>query len=91
MQIKQFIKAEVLSPALFDRAYFIAPKDYVHAEAFSIMRKALTQTNRLGVGRSLLAVARTLANRSVVSMTAPAEFEDLPQFVQQLRMLSEIL
>ena len=37
MQIKQFIKARVLSPALFDRAYFIAPKDYVHAKALSIL------------------------------------------------------
>jgi non-homologous end joining protein Ku len=43
MQIKQFIEAEVLSPALFDRAYFIAPKDYVHAKALSFMRKALAQ------------------------------------------------
>jgi DNA end-binding protein Ku len=50
MQIKQFIKAELLSPALFDRAYFIAPKDYVHAKALSFMRKALAQTNGLSVG-----------------------------------------
>jgi len=50
MQIKQFIKAEELSPALSDRPYFVAPKDDVQAKALSIMRKALAQTNRLGVG-----------------------------------------
>jgi hypothetical protein len=55
------------------------------------MRKALAQTNGLSVGRSLLPVARTLANRSVVSMTAPVEFEDLSQFLEERRMLSEIL
>jgi DNA end-binding protein Ku len=50
MQIKQFIKAEELSPALFERPYFVAPKDDVQAKALSIMRKALAQTNRLGIG-----------------------------------------
>jgi DNA end-binding protein Ku len=50
MQIKQFIKAEELSPALFDRPYFVATKDDVQARALSIMRKALAQTNKLGVG-----------------------------------------
>ena len=50
MQIKQFVKAEELSPALFDRPYFVAPKDAVQAKALNIMRKALAQTNRLGIG-----------------------------------------
>jgi DNA end-binding protein Ku len=50
MQIKQFIQVEELSPALFDRPYFVAPKDDVQAKALSIMRKALAQTNKLGVG-----------------------------------------
>src|ERR1700761_5741539 len=31
MQIKQFVKAGELPPALFDRPYFVAPKDDVQA------------------------------------------------------------
>jgi len=50
MQIKQFIKADELPPALFERPYFVAPKDNVQAKALGIMRKALAQTNKLGVG-----------------------------------------
>lgn len=50
MQIKQFIKAEELPPTLFERPYFVAPKDNVQAKALSIMRKALAQTNKLGIG-----------------------------------------
>ena len=50
MQIKQFIKAEELPPALFERPYFVAAKDNVQAKALSIMRKALAQKNRLGIG-----------------------------------------
>jgi DNA end-binding protein Ku len=50
MQIKRFIKTEELPPALFERPYFVAPKDNVQAKALSIMRKALAETNRLGIG-----------------------------------------
>jgi DNA end-binding protein Ku len=50
MPIKQFIKAEELSPELVDRPYFVVPKDDIQAKALSIMRKALSQTNTLGIG-----------------------------------------
>jgi DNA end-binding protein Ku len=39
-----------LPPALFERPYFVAPKDNVQAKALSIMRKALAHGNRLGIG-----------------------------------------
>ncbi len=41
MQIRQFVKADELSPSLFERPYFVAPKDEVQAKALGIMRKAL--------------------------------------------------
>jgi DNA end-binding protein Ku len=50
MPISQFVNAEEISPGLFDRPYFVAPKDEVQAKALSIMRKALAQTNTLGIG-----------------------------------------
>ena len=50
MQVKQFVKAEELPPSLFERPYFVAPKDDVQEKALGIMRKALAQTNRLGIG-----------------------------------------
>jgi DNA end-binding protein Ku len=50
MQIKQFVKADEISSALYDRPYFVAPKDEVQAKALSIMRKALAQTSTLGIG-----------------------------------------
>jgi DNA end-binding protein Ku len=50
MPIKQFVTAEELPPELFERPYFVAPKDDAQATALSIMRKALAQTNTLGIG-----------------------------------------
>lgn len=50
MPISQFVKAEDLSPGLFDRPYFVAPKDEVQAKALSIMRKGLAETDTFGIG-----------------------------------------
>ena len=50
MQIKQFVKADEISSALYDRPYCVAPKDEVQAKALSIMRKTLGQTGTLGIG-----------------------------------------
>ena len=50
MPISQFVNAEEISPGLFDRPYFVAPKDEVQAKALSIMRKALAQTDTVGIG-----------------------------------------
>lgn len=50
MQIQQFVKAEELPTSLFDRPYFVAPKDDAQAKALGIMREALEQTDTLGIG-----------------------------------------
>src|SRR5277367_450179 len=50
MQIKQFVKAGELPSELFDRPYFVAPKDDVQAKALNIMQKALSKTETLGIG-----------------------------------------
>jgi DNA end-binding protein Ku len=50
MQIRQFVKSDEVSPALFDRPYFVAPRDDAQAKALNIMRKALSQTESYGIG-----------------------------------------
>src|ERR1700760_4468864 len=37
MEIRQFVKMDELPPALFDRPYFVVPKDDVQARALAIM------------------------------------------------------
>jgi DNA end-binding protein Ku len=83
MQIKQFIKADELSPALFERPYFVAPKDNLQAKALNIMRKALAQTNRLGVGEiafsgreHLVAVGAPLGPKQQGLMLYTLRYED---------------
>ena len=50
MQIRQFVRTEELPEALFDRPYFVAPKDDGQAKALAIMRKALDETGTCGIG-----------------------------------------
>jgi DNA end-binding protein Ku len=83
MQIKQFIKADELPPALFERPYFVAPKDNVQAKTLSILRKALAQTNRLGVGEiafsgreHLVAIGAPLDPKQQGLMLYTLRFED---------------
>jgi DNA end-binding protein Ku len=49
MEIRQFVKAEELPDSLFDRPYFVAPKDNAQTKALAILRKALADTETLGI------------------------------------------
>ena len=51
VQIQQFVKADELSRELFERPYFVAPKDKAQAKALAIMSRALTETETLGIGK----------------------------------------
>ena len=68
MQIKQFVKATDLSPVLFERAYFVAPNDDVQAKALSILRKALAQTDTLGISEIAFS-----GREHLVALGAPAD------------------
>ncbi len=50
MEIRQFVRAEEISPELIDRPYFVTPKDEAQAKALAIMRKGLAQTGTMGIG-----------------------------------------
>jgi len=51
VQIQQFVNADELSPELFERPYFVAPKDKAQAKALAIMSRALRDTETFGVGK----------------------------------------
>ena len=68
MPIKQFVKAEDLPPELFERPYFVVPKDEVQAKALSILRKGLAETNTLGIGEIAFS-----GREHLVAIAAPHE------------------
>lgn len=51
VQIQQFVKSDELPRELFERPYFVAPKDKAQAKALVIMTRALHETGTFGVGK----------------------------------------
>jgi DNA end-binding protein Ku len=85
MQIKQFVKADELSAELFDRPYFVVPKDDVQAKALGIMRKALAQTNTFGIGEIAFS-----GREHLVAVGAPSEPKQKGLMLYTLRYESEL-
>lgn len=85
MQIKQFVKADELSAELFDRPYFVAPKDDVQAKALSIMRKALAQTETFGIGEIAFS-----GREHLVAIGAPSDPKQKGLMLYTLRYENEL-
>jgi DNA end-binding protein Ku len=50
IEIRQFVDAGELAPALFEKPYFVLPDPRESQEAFAVVRKAMEQTGKMGVG-----------------------------------------
>jgi DNA end-binding protein Ku len=85
MQIKQFVKADEISSALFDRPYFVTPKDEVQAKALSIMRKALAQTDTMGIGEIAFS-----GREHLVAIGAPLDSKQKGLMLYMLRYEDEL-
>jgi len=83
--IKQFVKVDELPPELFDRPYFVAPKDEVQAKALSVMRKALLQTNTLGIGEIAFS-----GREHLVALGAPLDPKQKSLMLYMLRYEDEL-
>ena len=50
IQIQQFVKRDEIRPSLYERPYFVAPKNSAQAKALGIMRRTLAETGVYGIG-----------------------------------------
>ncbi len=85
MQIRQFVNASELSPSLFERPYFVAPKDDVQARALGVMRKALSQTGTFGIGEIAFS-----GREHLVAIGAPADPKQRGLMLYTLRYEEEL-
>jgi len=85
MQIKQFVNAEELSLALFERPYYVVPKDDAQAKALGIMRKALAQTETLGIGEIAFS-----GREHLVAIGAPLDPRQKGLMLYMLRYADEL-
>lgn len=85
MEIRQFVDENEVPPSLFDRPYFVAPKDNAQAKALNIMRDALRATGKLGIGEIAFSGREHLA-----AIAAPADPKQKGLMLYVLRYEEEL-
>ena len=50
IDLQQFVDVSELSPAIFEKPYFVVPEAKESPEAFAVVRKALEQAGKAGIG-----------------------------------------
>jgi DNA end-binding protein Ku len=51
LAVEQFVDADEPGPEFFEKPYFVVPENDVQAEAFAVVRKALQETQKIGLGK----------------------------------------
>jgi DNA end-binding protein Ku len=51
LEVTQFVGYDEISPAFFEKPYFVAPESDTQAEAFAVVRKALQSTKKVALGK----------------------------------------
>ena len=85
LDIRQFVKRDEIPPLLFDRPYFVAPKGKAQAKPLAIMRKALDETDTLGIGEIAFS-----GREHLVAIGAPADRKHKGLMLYMLRYAEEL-
>jgi len=85
LEIRQFVQASELFPALYDRPYFVAPKDDTQAKALAIVRRALEDTGCCGIGEVAFS-----GRESLVALAAPSDRKQKGLMLYILRYAEEL-
>jgi DNA end-binding protein Ku len=85
MAVSQFVDFDEISPAFFEKPYFVAPEDDVQAEAFAVVRKALQSTKKVALGKIAFG-----GREHLVAIAAPSD-EKLPGMMAYIMRYAEEL
>lgn len=85
MDIRQFVKTEEIAPLLYDRPWFVAPKDETQAKALAVMRKALDDTGTYGIGEIAFS-----GREHLVALGAPTDPKQKGLMLYQLHYKDEL-
>ncbi len=85
MAVSQFVDFDEISPAFFEKPYFVAPEDDVQAEAFAVVRKALQSTKKVALGKIAFG-----GREHLVAIAAPSD-DKLPGMMAYIMRYAEEL
>jgi len=85
LELQQFVSLDELDPAFFEKPYFVTPENDAQAEAFAVVRKALVETRKAGLGKIALS-----GREHLMALSAPSD-KDLPGLMAYtLRFAAEL-
>ena len=71
LEVVQFVDEGEISPAYFEKPYFVTPKDANAAEAFAVVRRALQKAEKVALGKIAFG-----GREHLVAISAPPEGEE---------------
>lgn len=85
LDIQQFVSLDELDPAYYEKPYFVTPESDSQVEAFAVVRRALADTYKAGLGKIALS-----GREHLMAISAPRD-EELPGLMAYtLRFPSEL-
>jgi DNA end-binding protein Ku len=99
LAVEQFVDADEPGPEFFEKPYFVVPENDVQAEAFAVVRKALQETKKVGLGKiafggreHLVALSAPkddkLAGMMAYTMRYAEELRDPAKYFEEIKKVS---
>jgi DNA end-binding protein Ku len=85
IDLEQFVRADEIDPAFYEKPYFVLPDNSSQAEAFAVVREALKETKQVGLGK--IAVG---GRERLVALTAPNDPKLRGMMAYTLRFSAEL-
>jgi DNA end-binding protein Ku len=85
IELEQFVPADEIDPAFYEKPYFVLPENSAQAEAFAVVREALEETKRVGLGKIALG-----GRERLVAVTLPNDTKLRGMMAYTLRFATEL-
>lgn len=85
IDLEQFVRVDEIDPAFYEKPYFVLPENVSQAEAFAVVRRALEETDEVGIGKIALA-----GREHLIAIRAPSNKKLWGLMAYTLRFAEEI-
>ncbi len=85
IEVSQFSKANEIDPALYEKPYFVMPKDGPQAVAFAVVRQSMAESGMVGVGEIVFS-----GRQHLMTLAAPHDPRQPGMMLYTLRFASEL-
>ncbi len=85
LDMQQFVDLDDLDPAYFEKPYFVFPENDAQAEAFAVVREALRQSKKAGLGKIAMA-----GREHLMAVSAPPDPKLAGMMAYTLRYAAEL-